>query len=213
MKTGITFCLFGVIVGFAGGFFTGKIYFEKAANDRADEEVARMKDYYENVNNTDVNRPYNPTSSISNETNVEEINNFQKDLSLGKRGSNYRSYFEEPYAQTVEESIDESLDEEYVGNKKKKAFVATIDEIQDLPLGTDETVLYYYVLDSVLADLNREFIEEIEWRTLLGGAVDIDSLQDMWESDKYENGDSIFVVNYSVNTCYEIIFIEDSYFN
>lgn len=47
MNKNILFFIGGLIAGGAGGFFAGKYFYEKKANDRADKQIQEMEDYYE----------------------------------------------------------------------------------------------------------------------------------------------------------------------
>lgn len=72
MNKNILFFIGGLLTGAAGGFFAGKYFYEKKANDRADQQIQEMEDYYEETYGDALADRYKRESSDEVEVNPVE---------------------------------------------------------------------------------------------------------------------------------------------
>ena len=87
-------------------------------------------------------------------------------------------------------------------NKSRQPKIISAEEYSNLPPSIDQNVLYFYAYDEILTEDNEEPINDPE--TFIGDAL-----------TKYnfiESGERvIFVMNYSLDTCYEIQKVDASW--
>lgn len=111
---------------------------------------------------------------------------------------------EDPEDDFEETSPEEEAFEEHQKNKNRSPKIISADDYTNLPAHIDKEVLYFYAYDEVLCDDNEEPIEEPE--RVVGDAL-----------TKYGFVDSderiIFVMNYAMDTCYEIQKLDASWSN
>lgn len=105
---------------------------------------------------------------------------------------------EEPDEVTLEE---EAFDE-HQKNKNRPPRIISADTYSNLPAYIDQEVLYFYAYDEMLCDENEEPIDEPE--RLVGDALTKYGFMDSEEQ-------IIFVMNYAIDTCYEIQKLEASW--
>lgn len=100
------------------------------------------------------------------------------------------------------EMEEEEIFDEHQKNKNKPPKIISAEAYSNLPSNIDQEILYFYSYDETLCDENEEPIED-------PGLLIGDSL------NKYGFIDSdelvIFVMNYSLDTCYEIQKIDASW--
>lgn len=99
-------------------------------------------------------------------------------------------------------SPEEQAFDEHQKNKNKQPKIISAEAYSNLPASIDQEVLYFYASDETLCDDNEEPVEEPE--RLIGDAL-----------TKYGFIDNderiIFVMNYSLDTCYEIQKVDASW--
>lgn len=97
---------------------------------------------------------------------------------------------------------NEEAFEDHQKNKDKAPKIISAEAYSNLPAYIDQEILYFYSYDEILCDENEEPIDEPE--RLVGDAL-----------TKYGFIDNderiIFVMNYAIDTCYEIQKIDQSY--
>lgn len=93
------------------------------------------------------------------------------------------------------ESLEEIAFDEHQKNKNQPPKIISEEMYSNLPAWFDQEVLYLYAYDEVLTDDNMEMIDDPG--RLIGDALT--------EHDFIDNNEQImFVINYSLSTCYEI---------
>lgn len=92
-------------------------------------------------------------------------------------------------------SLDEEAFNEHMKNRNKPPKIISADTYSSLPSYIDQEVLYFYALDEVLTDENEDILEEPE--RFVGDALTKYGFIDNDEQ-------IIFVMNYELDTCYEI---------
>lgn len=97
---------------------------------------------------------------------------------------------------------EEQAFDEHQKNKNKPPKIISAEAYSNLPAHIDQEVLYFYAYDEMLCDDNEEPIDEPE--RLVG-----DSLTKYGFVDNEER--LIFVMNYSLDTCYEIQKVDSSW--
>lgn len=100
------------------------------------------------------------------------------------------------------EDEEKRANEEYEENKHRPPKIITAEEYGELPAGVDTETLYFFHYDEVLVDDNEEEIDDPA--VLIGDAL---TKYDFIESDE----PVIFVMNYALNTAYEIQRVMGSY--
>lgn len=97
------------------------------------------------------------------------------------------------------------MTEDYNKNKDKKPEIISIDKLGDLPPSVGEVELVYYTENCVLAEAETlEPIDNIEF--FIGDALDKYGFADENNSEMY-----IYVMNYHLNTVYQIIKIRGKF--
>lgn len=101
-----------------------------------------------------------------------------------------------------ETTLEEEIFDEHQKNKDRPPKIISAETYSSLPGYIDQTILYFYAYDEVLCDENEEAVEEPE--RLIGDAL-----------TKYGFVDNderiIFVMNYAIDTCYEIQKVDASW--
>lgn len=100
------------------------------------------------------------------------------------------------------ETPEEEAFEEHQKNKNRPPKIISDEAYGELPAYIDKEVLYFFAQDEMLTDDNEEPVEEPE--RLIGDAL---TKYGFNESDEM----IIFVMNYSLDTCYEIQKLDSSW--
>lgn len=111
---------------------------------------------------------------------------------------------EDPDDQNQEEveSAEETAFNEHQKNKDRPPKIISADAFSELDAHIETEVLYFYALDEMLCDENEEPIEEPE--RLVGDCLDKYGFRDNDER-------LIFVMNYALDTAYEIQKVDSSW--
>lgn len=223
-KKNILFLIAGMAIGTASGIFGTRTFYKKKYEKIADEEVAEMSEYYEKK--AEYDRP---------EVTVEEDEKDIPDRAKGmldpskrreiknaldknwEETTNYAAAYkrktdpvdpegrEEDTEEPNEEDImtpEEEADDIHERNRNKPPKIISIEEAGALPAWVEQETLYFYSYDEVLADENHEEITDIE--RLIGDAL---TKYDFIDSDEKV----IFVMNWAIDTCFEIQKVQASY--
>lgn len=102
----------------------------------------------------------------------------------------------------IVETPEEEAFEEHQKNKNRPPKIISADAYGELPAHIDKEVLYFFAQDEMLTDDNEEPVEEPE--RLVGDAL---TRYGFNESDEM----IIFVMNYNLDTCYEIQKLDSSW--
>lgn len=217
-----------IIGSFAAGGLAGivgtKKYFQNKYQKKYDQDREDLEAYYHKVDEyarvdhdeektvLDTLPTINFSQSIDapagGRMTKEQRKDIKNKLAVNWAGTtNYASMYKDVDSIDTDEStmIDENYPNEvtpeeeafdnHQKNKDKPPKIISSDAYSNLPAHIDQEVLYFYAYDETLTDENKEPIEEPE--RLIG-----DSLT------KYDFIDSeervIFVMNYALDTCYEI---------
>ena len=243
------FFIGGATIGALGGIFGTKGYFEKKANERADETITEMKElikaqYKVPAETEDIANPVEEEktnegpskiaskASESPQDRVLSLEDIQTRLEENRVRTDYAAIYGQvhpesktekksrmPEIEVVEYSEKEPEDEEedeinepyeeppvvaYADEHKgRKPRLISAAKVAELPDGIDIVGLQFYASDEVLADENTE--EIISDQHLIVG--DCLTKYDFAHSDER----TIYVMNYELNTCYEIVKIDASY--
>ena len=100
------------------------------------------------------------------------------------------------------ETPEEEAFEEHQKNKNRPPKIISAEAYGELPAHIDKEVLYFFAQDEMLTDDNEEPVEEPE--RLVGDSL---TKYGFNESDEM----IIFVMNYSLDTCYEIQKLDSSW--
>lgn len=226
-KTTVISTIIGTIAGGVVGFFIGSTYSKKKAEDsanrQADEEVERMRKYYERkcgeqyqYRGAGVNR-----GDCKNDENAEQRN--ESNTSGGSDGIDYTKFYQRGGVQTdldYEENADptkeyddpdeedsearereeaERIAEERRLNKNRPPKVLSESELKDIPDYVKDAVLYYYHETDVLTDEDDQILgEEGEYGQFIGTTIQDSGF------DRDENYRIMFVRNFELDTLYEI---------
>lgn len=109
------------------------------------------------------------------------------------------------YFQNIHEdnkTPEEEAFDEHQKNRNKPPRIISAEAYSNLPAYIENEVLYFYKYDEMLVDENDEPVEEPE--RLVGDALTKYSFVDNDES-------IIFVMNYSIDTCYEVQKVDSSW--
>lgn len=99
----------------------------------------------------------------------------------------------EPISPVV--TAEEQVFDEYQENRNKPPEIISAEACSNLPAYIDHEILYFYTYDEMLVDDNDEPIDEES--LLIGDTLIISNFIDA-------NNELMFVINYSLSTCYEI---------
>lgn len=130
--------------------------------------------------------------------NYHETTNY---AAMSKQNSEERDDVADLVPETPEDEANRA-EEEISANKDKPTRIITAEEFGELPPYVDTETLYFFHYDEVLVDDNEEEIDDPS--ALIGDAL---TKYDFIDSDETV----IFVMNYHLNTAYEIQRVMGSY--
>lgn len=214
----------GLAVGGVTGVLTTKKYFENKYQKQYEldhialeeyyhrtDEYTRKQDYNEEEFEDDgINSPNEMDSKPGGRMDQEQRTDIKEKLNRNwKETTNYANMYKEKNDYTeevieekevfedeiVEDTPEEEAFEEHQKNKNKPPRIISEEDYINLPAHIEKEVLYLYAFDEVLTDDNEEPIEEYE--RLIGDALTKFNFIDSEEM-------IIFVMNYSMDVCYEI---------
>lgn len=235
-RDNVLFLLGGLFVGAAGGAFGAKLYLDKKYQERYDQQIAEMEEYYgktdeykrvldEETDGVQVN-PTGDGQNLNREDGIlsdEERSRIKERLKYNydkttNYAAQYRKYdsagtetsdgrsldpadFEHPLdddeeAEMIYGSTEEAeMNEDHQANRGRAPKIISADDAAALPGHIENVTLYFYDEDEILCDEETREIDDPEM--LIGDAL-----------TKYGFNQSderiIFVMNYSLDTCYEI---------
>lgn len=223
----------GLVIGGAAGVLGSMNYFRKKYSDFADKQIAEMEEYYGRADGytrtekeEDPEDEVNPTNTgrENGRLSTEERNRIKKQLNQNyNTTTNYAAIYkqrreeaetaaaeeEHPLDQgepgeedpdyvedtAADENTAETAHNEHQTNKGRKPKLISADDAAALPGHIEQKTLFFYAFDEVLVDEEENEIDEPGH--LVGDAL-----------TKYDFADSnervIFVMNYDLDTCYEI---------
>lgn len=220
----------GLVIGAIGGVFVSRKLYSRKIEELMDalyEDDDVNCDNSENNNNNNNNEDggeENVNDEKSNDSKKGVENNTvgngsgHDNVDLNKirdrvnrnweQTSNYASMYSNPEPEDVdhdenyssealtrEEIEEEETFDDYQNNKGRKPKIISLEDFSSFPPSVDTAVLYYYRYDDILVDENDEVIDEPE--RLIGDSL----IKYGWdESDEV----LMFVMNYDLNTAYEI---------
>lgn len=237
-----SFLLFigGLVIGGGAGVFGTKKYFQNKYQKRYEEDHDALEEYYRRTDeyirqDTDeedpedeINPPNETNSRPGGRMSAEERATVKEKLNRNWEGTtNYAGMYRERNGYTERKMVEAQhpLDQgeygeedpedgtetpeeiafnEHQKNKHKSPKIISAETYSELPAHIDQEVLYFYSYDEVLCDDNEEPIEEPE--KIVG-----DALTKYGFIDNDER--CIFVMNYQLDTCYEIQKIDGSWSN
>lgn len=222
IKNMLTFVV-GLAVGAGTTYVICKKKFDKAVADL--EEYYKEIDKYRRVDHDDQNdsdeiedRP--PVMSREERKAIREKQRENRELDKekvnysgmykAKNGYTEHKLAEGEYPREDDESgEDESVispeqqaHEEHQRNKDKPPKIISAEALGELPGYIDNRVLYFYSFDEVLANEDGEVLDNVEY--FIGDAL---TKYDFIDNDER----IIFVLNYSLDTCYEIQKVDSAY--
>lgn len=229
MRSTLAF-LGGLAVGAAVGFVSCKIYLEKKYSDRAEEQINEMEQYYKKVDeyarvssDDDQNDEEEQSKGRESGPMTREERRAAKDQMFRNREKNasptdYTKYYnvgdadpaemEHPEDDQNDEDESEIVTPEEIAfdehrkNMNKPPRIISAETYSNLPPHIDQECLLFYAYDEMLCDENEEPIlipEQLVGDALTKyGFVDNDEIV-------------IYVMNYALDTCYEIRKLEQSW--
>ncbi len=212
-----------LLAGGVIGFFAGRCYYAKKYKDIADKQISEMEEYYKRVDEY-ARKPDESEKDDQNESRENGIlpkdkrdamrkdlfNNASRSDSVNYKGM-YKNKKEVDPAE-LEHPEDDQNDEE--DNPEKEAFeehrknmnkpprIISAEHASNLPMYIESECLFFYTYDEILCDENEDPIDEPE--RLIG-----DSLTKYGFADSNEK--TIYVLNYAMDTCYEIQKLDESW--
>ncbi len=239
------FFIGGAATGVLGGVLGTKAYFEKKANERADETISEMKElikaqYKVPAEAEIVENPTEGENEADDASNLPSkgsekaqdrslsLEDIQTRLNENHARTDYAAVYgmvhpesqtpkkshvpdiPEPYSED-EEPEDEEEDEPeeppvvayHDEHKGRKPRLISAAKVAELPDGIEIVGLQFYASDEILADENTEEIISDQYR-MVGDCL---TKYDFANSDER----TIYVMNYELDTCFEIVKIDASY--
>ena len=199
----------GLIFGALAGGVSTYLYMKK----KVDEANNELNDY---LQYNDISEEYDEETEDYEEDEVEvnsdENDDIKEKLELNyEKTTNYAAMYKGS-ASDYEHPVDSDEDEEDLAleatiehrkNMTKKPKIISAEAAADLDAYIDHSVLLYYVEDEVLATENDEEITDPE--TFIGDALTKYGFIDN------EDEEIIYVMNYELDTCYEIQKMEGTF--
>lgn len=206
MKNSGIILLGGFIIGFVSGTFAAKTYYKNKYENAADKEIEEMKEYYV------FNQLYSPNNSDDEIKDYEQYVNEPEEAANRKENLKKRIVQKEnlvSYNKMYENdenikngetiTIEDKANESHEENKNKPPTLISEEELGELPPNINSQTLYLYTGDGTITDDCDNVIDEPSY--LFGKVLDNVDLNDPRNS-------TIFVLNYELDTCYEIQIIE-----
>lgn len=203
----------GALIGGALGGFVGYKYGKKKVTDdiyedahkKADEEIDAMRAYYNDLYKLSDKYVSKDSKKPEDEEETEEDpRNFEVK-------HDYTGHFDDPaeseHPEEDEEEFDDTGEEPeindfYETNKTRAPRLISIEDLEDLPAGYENQVLFYYTEDEQISDDDGNLITDYE--KFIGDCL---YKYDFAHSDET----LIFVINYEYSTVYEITKVMSSY--
>lgn len=202
----------GAAAGTVAGYLVGKKICDQKANKRADEEIEKVKERFQE----ELKKAYAiEPDEVEVEINSEVPANMDQNEIREKLRKNYEgtTNYAEMYRRKDQNEDDDNEEEEIIPeedahlehqqNKDRKPRIISEEATGELPSYYNESVLYYYTEDETLVDDDGEVIDEPE--LLLGDTL-----------TKYNFAESeeqiIFVQNFALDTCYEIQKVDGAFY-
>lgn len=207
----------GLTVGIIGGVFGTKKYFEKKLDEECSKYRAKLEEYYgkrEAYRKVEEMRSEDNSFERDEESEKEARKEYVRNRDQ-KEKTNYKDMYkgldhlmnEETENTEIEDEDDVERDdveettpeekafERQQKNKGRKPRIISTDEYSSLDPSIDQQCLFYYTLSDVLCDENEEPIDDPA--LFVGDALD---------KYNFKTSDErvIFVMNYDLDTCYEI---------
>lgn len=229
-KDVLLFCS-GLACGIVGGIFATKSYFEKKFSHMAEDRIQEIEAYYEvsdkyrrTPDDVDIKDQESIYPNSMKEEKLDEIK--ERLLKNHQKTTDYASMYKgEPLTEEEEIKMAEAEhpedDEEESGfsdgeigteneefvkwhkeNRHKPPRIISVEDAEELPEFIENIGLYYYAEDQVLTD-EDDHVEE-NYRLLIGDAL---------TKFGFDQNDEelIYVINYELDTCYEIHKLFESY--
>lgn len=191
----------GIIVGGIVGIFGTKKYFEGLYHQKCEEFIKKYEDDAEALKN--YVRMTDDYKTEDEEKDEEENESEDKEKTYDT--VNYSKIYEIKEEKDEDEEVSETdleAFEEHQKSMDKPPRIISAEAYADLPGYIDQKCLTFYAYDEALCDENDEPINEPE--LLIGDAL---TKYNFIDSEEYV----IFVMNYSLDTCYEISKIDASW--
>lgn len=230
-KKNILIFLGGLLTGSIGGVLGTKLYFKKKYEKLAEEEVEKVREYYysreqyaEKVRReNDSFEESRENGPLSPEKKAEIKEKLRKNREWAEQQTiNYAAMYEERHGAIDEDPADlESPSEDDLISEEEKAFerhqaekdkepeILSLEEASNLPAGVEFQTLFFYAYDETLTDEDDEVIDD-PW-LLLGNDIWEDICTKLDELIDNKESETVFVMNYAHDTCYEIQIIEGSF--
>ena len=215
----VAFFFSGVGIGGLAGFLVTKKVLEKKYSEDAEKKIKEIESYYNLSDEYKRGEDVNPPEEDNDRQKLRKENLYRRPESRTDYTQCYKAQntaikdspiladedeeegvdpaeMEHPEEEDTEED-DEDEEEAHAyhqKNRKRKPRIISEKDVGDLPPHVDSELLYYYTENDVLVTDNEEVLDDPE--TFVG------------DFDKYgfKTSDEriIFVMNYELDTCYEI---------
>ncbi len=204
----------GASIGVVSGVFIAKKCFENKYRLKYESDYLALAEYYRRTDEyarDDTKKEENDSTFCQGMGDKEYKKKVKSFLERKEEKVDYTKFYddsEDGSMQSIPIEDEEAFDE-HQKNKDKPPRIISSETYSELPASVDKSVLYFYTYDETLCDGDTEDVIQ-DPETFIGDAL-----------TKYDFIDSpervIFVMNYRLNTCYEIQKVDaswsDSYFN
>lgn len=193
----------GLLIGCGIGAFAYKYYVDHKYDTEYVDEKAAQNENKEESNKKEEKAAQNEKIKETK----ERIKRYKEELNKEEHPVDSDEDEDEEMDAETSKLYNEGLKmtENYNKNKDKKPEIISIDKLGDLPPSVGEVELVYYTENCVLAEAETlEPIDNIEF--FIGDALDKYGFADENNSEMY-----IYVMNYHLNTVYQIIKIRGKF--
>lgn len=222
MKSKILYLGIGFVFGAVAGIFGSKMYWKKKFEGIAEEQMELSREYIEKVKgySSDISEPGSEINQEDDQDrskgplSSEERKKIKEKLNRNWEGTtNYASFYK-PKENTEESDQNDDISEperitlEHEETRDKAPEVIDVNILSTLGARWKTEVLYFYTGNEILVDDFDNIIEEPE--RILGDILN------KWAEGEYDymlssQGDIIYVLNYELDTLYEIQEIQSDF--
>lgn len=210
----------GLAAGGGLGVLCTKKYYQKKYSDFAEKQIREMEEAYgltdpyarpkvsvlEEFGDTEVNPDHTNTGRENGPLSSEERTEMRKKQAGEHVRTDYKSMYEglpdlaeeeHPEEEDDFDPLPNSATQNHMDNADRPPRLISVEDAGELPSYIDHQLLFYYTYDDSIADEDGNVEENPE--LLLG-----DCLTKYGFVDDDNEEERIFVMNYELDTCYEV---------
>lgn len=230
MNSKILYFVSGLVIGAISGAFGYKLYNDHKVSKFQKEALDTYDDLLEGYQRTEVNPDEERTDEERTNTGREKgvisqsereaikeklVRNQQQTTNYAEmyngnsasadvpdEGSDEEEELDSDEIEEMEAALDATF--EHQKNKNKKPKIISYEAIAELPTYVEQSNLFYYMGDGVLANEEEEELTDAE--TFVG-----DALHKYGFADEDNDETEIYVMNYALDTCYTVTKVQGSF--